>query len=356
MRRVDSFVLPPGIEPQGSMLDAVRSAHEQYASMTIKDIELITPEAIRDSDHGITYVDYEPRGSYDRRNALVIQKTSGNGHGLNWVCRLRLLQDSLPEPTRIISFPSPSTRPPVGMPPDRHIRKTILLNEAEIDEVTAGNFAAIGHRQAGVLRKLGIQKVQEIGYSQGASIGAGVLPIFADQFEVGHSGLFEPANLQIRSERALKFAHTASAVGFIRAVHDTALPVFEELQEVRPRDLLRQVYKSIRFRQGDKTMPVQRALESGLSKDRFVSDVDKFLNKKGESHLLVVRGSKSRVATVQGFERLRALHSERLRTFEVPHYGHGLGNNLALFALLSAAALSNTMLNIRRPHDAKNPA
>ncbi|HSX07974.1 MAG TPA: hypothetical protein VLG11_03710 [Candidatus Saccharimonadales bacterium] len=351
MKRVDSFVLPSGFEPQGDMLDAVRAAHEQYISMGIDDIRRISPEATRDPEHGITFVDYEPREAYDRAHALVIQKTSGNGHGLNWACRLRLLQDCLPEPTRIISFPSPSTRPPVGMRATDHIRETILLNQAEIDEVTAGNFAPIGRRQAGVLRKLKVQQVQEIGYSQGASIGAGVLPIFADQFEVGHSGLFEPANLQARSERALKFAHTASALGFIQAVHDTALPVFEELQEVRPRDLLRQLYKSIRFRRGDKTMPLQQTLESGLSGDGFLSDVSDFLEKKGEAHLLVVRGSKSRVATAQGFEHLRTLQSDRLHTLEVPHYGHGLGNNLALFALLSTAALNNIVLDARHSSD-----
>lgn len=340
------FSLPPQFD---QYRDLVEEAHASLAESTVDDLIALTPVTSYNEEHGIAYVDYSP-ATFDRKHALIIEQTFGNGNGPNWACRIHLLQRSLHPQPRIISFPSPTSRPAVGAV--AHRARAVCLTQAERDIVKSGDFRPVVDKQMRVLEKLGVERIQCIGYSQGASVGAAALARAADYFDIGHSGLFEPANLQgkQRGELRLKLAHARSAFDYIRAVRHSAIPAFTELQQARTRDLLHQAWASVKSRHGDRAIAEQAAFEAGLSKNAFIQDIQTFLAKTASRplqklhlppDLFIARGTKSAVATAQGFDILRRrIASDRLHITEVEGYGHGMGNNLPLYTILAVLALT----------------
>src|SRR5690348_12148273 len=134
------FSVPPELEPY--IDDSLRRAHQQLrwqdARTVVRDMP---PVQYLDREGTVGYVDLAPPMDHDRTHAVVLPLPFANGWAPHMALRARLLQDSLPTPTRCIVLPNNTRCEP----------RVYHLDQQARAKVRAGDFSPLAEQQVRTL-------------------------------------------------------------------------------------------------------------------------------------------------------------------------------------------------------------
>ena len=285
------------------------------------------------------FVDLRPE-EHEPDNVVVVPFPFVSGWGAGMALRLRLLQASMPEPTRVIGFPHNTMAD----------RRMYSLTKQEAVAMSAGDFEPLARRQLNTLATLGVESFGLWGYSAGAAIGAATLRLAAarGQFALKPSGLAEEPNGLNRSQSSLRKDFMATGLSRLNAaVAASGVPALIDYHAAGGwRSRPRQVWGYATFAANMNLMS-NRAIRSAFGYDRFGSDVIGALEADSQLRLLVARGTDSTITPADSPSRVRLQKfaaeqaDDRLQFAELSGYGHEAADNIALHALLARFALTN---------------
>ncbi len=312
----------------------IAEAHQSAAEVSLSEFtDSVLPICPRHGRHTTAYADLSPRQTHDPSQAIVVFMPFANDWSCNAALRISLLQNSLPQPRRIIVFPNNTFND----------NSVYILTPTERAVIAGGDFSPLIERQLRVLETLGIKHIQVIGYSQGAAIGAAALCIAAAgaQFTIGPSGLFEPPNVVVRNPRQL-VKDFLGARQFAQAVNGSAIPAFSELQHTLGGvDNVRQGWMFCQLGRSA-ALPDNRALVKGFGHGTFLEDLSAALNFDKKLQVVVGGGTESRILPEEGLRKLDWLaeqYPRRVHSIHIKGYGHELAENLTTYTLLFRHAL-----------------
>jgi predicted esterase len=323
-----AFKVPESLSPH---VDGdIYEAHQRLADTTLRDFwETMPDSTLPKHTDAAEMVDLAPYDDHDRASAIVLPLPFANGWAPHMALRARLLQDSIPEPTRLIVFPND--------------KRSYNLSAEEQETVASGNFAPIAEKQLQSLRSAKIEKISVIGYSQGATVGACALKLAAqtDSFEIGNSGLFEAPNVIGRTPNELRKQFMASGKGLDKAVNDSGIPALSEAQHSRGGlDVIGKftglVPFVIRTQSG-----TNRAIHKGFTYPRFMQDVTAAMASNTSFEALIANAAESPIMPAESIDDIDYLSAEnaRIRTRTIEGYGHEMGDNIVVHAVLAKLAL-----------------
>lgn len=325
--------------------DRLWATHERLAAMNKTDMHayLAMNDVQRFPDpQTAAFVDLR-HDDADPTHAIVVPAPFANDWGVNLGIRMRLLHESMPFPTRLVVFPNNICSQPAYDLERKHKQR--------MKEI--GTFEPIAGLQLRTLEKLGITRVQYMGYSQGASVGAAALRILSRGGGItpGDSGLFEAPNVVERSALQLRRDFMGTD-GFAEVVNQSGIPMLSEEQCTRGgMDTVRQAARIACFG-ANSMLPVNRAIFAAFRHARFIDDIEIATFKlQGSAHLTVGRGTNSTIVPSQAMQAMKwraALDNDRgLRPVEVLGYGHEMADNILIHTLLARMALLPT--DLRQP-------
>ncbi len=351
------FVLPAAFE---TLRSQVEPPYQRLATLTARQLGRLMPDMQID-DKGTGFVVFEPLTEnlsghvtdYDKTEAIVMPYELGNAHGPYNMFRVLWLQMLLDKPTRIIGFPNSTRRTPIGME-GRHVSTTMSFTPNEHEILASGNLEPIADRHFRVLDLLGVERVNYIAASQGASV-AGTELRKADQaelFEVGNSLLIDPPSMELRnrkkSELTIALYRTLLAGDFFRAVSHTGIQELQRLHQVRPRDVFVQYYDSIFKGLKDLVhIPELNPIISGLGKKVLLNELKLLFEHNQDVHITLVRGGRSAVTSYPAVRNMKdelSFAEDRFEAGSVEPYGHGVHHNIPLITLISLIALLGARL------------
>ena len=325
--------------------DRFREAHQRLAGASLDEVRRVMPAVQRHSFEQAGFVDLRPEEECDAKRAVVVPFPFTNGWEASMALRLRLLQASMPQPTRVIGFPHNTLAD----------RQVYSLSRQELVAVSSGDFEPLARQQLTALAALGIESFGLWGYSAGAAIGAATLRLAAarEQFSLHPSGLAEEPNGLDRTQSALRKAFTAPGLTRLNAaVAASGMPALVAVQAADGwRSRPRQLWQYVHF-MANATLASNRAIRLAFAHDGFGADVLDALSVNPELRLLIARASDSLVTPADSPSRIRLqkfaadTSTDRLQFAELTDYGHEAGDNIALHALLARAALTNTARSV----------
>lgn len=331
--------------------EQLAEAHGRLAAMSCDEFRGAAPRIYRLGEAGtVSFVSLSPAEDHDEHSAVVIPFPFGAGGRLDMFARAKLLQDSLPEPQRLILFPNNTLQ-----------KYAYDFSSEERHAIgQTGDFTPLVERQFRTLDKLGIEYAQVLGYSQGAAVGATMLRLAAKKgyFKLGPSGLMDPPNVTERSRLQLMKDFASEGVGpLCTAVNQAAIPMLTTFQRAYPGkvNLARNnLTSATRTALNAHLLPTNRALKDGFRHARFVPEVDAALEADEDLRLLAVRAGNSRIMPPEAMDDLTNLqqkkeYDDRLRLLTVEGYGHEMAANIVVHALLGRMALSDTETNPTTP-------
>jgi len=248
--------------------DHAREAHARLADMSIDQVIGAMPNSQFHTSDSARWVDLSPSEDHDRTKAVAFIAPYTNGWMPHIAIRAQMLQDVLPEPTRVIVFP------------DNTLFETAyVLTDRERLLVGGGDSGPIANKLAFTLGHLGIKEVHILGGSEGATVGAAFLRTNAQKdkgrFKIANSGLIEPPNCLDRGIGGLEKAFFETKMrDLTSAVCGSAIPALTEVQRAGSR--LGNISQSLRIGRDyivskiDKNM---RAVKSGMATDSFSRDI-----------------------------------------------------------------------------------
>ncbi len=327
-----SFSVPETLTPY--IDNNLHEAHAELTNVTVDEFWNEMPRSQMPRDDSLAeFVDLRPEEDHDSDKVVVLPLPFANGWAPHMALRARLLQRCMDEPMRIIVLPND--------------RKSYHLTSEENSYVAGGNFEPLATKQLNTLQLLKVEQVSYVGYSQGATLGASALRLAAlrDQFILGSSGLFEPPNIIERKPRKLQRQFIDSGKNLNTAVNDANIAALSETQHsrggfdsvIKNLGLLPFVLKT--------QSATNRAIHKGFSHPYFSNDVSAALKRNRDMHLMVVAGEESSITPADSIRTLVSSVSEgsrsRLTTRFVEGYGHEMGDNIVVHALLGRLALDN---------------
>lgn len=315
--------------------EQLAQAHASLAATPLAEIEAnMAPLSRSKGARRCAYVDLSPAGKYDPTHAVVNFLAFANHWGRNAAIRARLLQQSLPEPRRLILFPNNTIED----------KDMYLLTPQERTNVARGDFTPIFKRQFRVLEELGIKYIQVIGYSQGGAMGAAALRYAAEtgKFRLGPSGLFEPPNV-VRRSRGQLLRDFLGASQFSETVNGSAVPAFSELEHTRGGilDNIRQFWMFTKFGRSA-ALPNNRVLIAGFGRGTFIDDLGTAMRLEPNLRVVIGGGTESRILPLSALHKLDELAKQYPKQLKVLHlhgYGHEVSENLVTYVLMLRAAL-----------------
>lgn len=329
-----AFIPDAELAYQMSLDEKLREAHERLANVSLDKFKSDIPLQNDPYDKSeASYVDLRHSDDPGDKHAVVLPLPFANGWAPHMALRAKLLQDSMDVPHRIVVFPNNV----IGS-------KSYELSKPDLEAVSSGQFDPIAEKQLSTLQKLGIESVQYIGYSQGATIGAAALKLAAlqDRFELGSSGLFEPPNMIARNKKQLQKAFMSGGLNSLnRAVNDSGIPALTEAQRSAGRiNSFKQLGGMLIFAAGSQ-LPVNKAIHEGFTYDRFMRNIGQIPS----NVVISLAGARdSAITPIEEIERLSKLDDLILRSKVVEGYGHEMGDNIVVHTLLAKTALSATAL------------
>ena len=335
-------VIPEQVQPYYD--DTAAQAHERMRRTTLADIAayVAANPVLRTHDlrsRGVGYVNLQPKEDHDETTALVVPLPFANEWALNMAMRVKLLQESLPHPMRVVVFPNN------GATNEAYATTRTDLNELR----EQGSFERLARRQLLTLGKIGIERVHYMGYSAGASVGAAALRVGLrdGHMDIGSSGLFEAPNVVKRSrlEVARAFMQTER---FNEVVNESAIPALSEEQRTRGgTDGLRQAWRFVGFGRSVLQRPNLTTVRA-FGEPRFIDDIeiaDQKLSERGSDAVITVGGgAKSRIMPpLEFYEDGSTEPPMHIQVVRILGYGHELAENIVVHALLARKALAATL-------------
>jgi pimeloyl-ACP methyl ester carboxylesterase len=320
--------------------DKIAEAHGRLATMSLDTFLEQMPHAWRLPEDGtVSFVNMSPEEDHDPHSAIVVPFPFGAGWSPHMAMRMQMVQESLPEPRRLVVLPNNSLE-----------KRAYNFSTAERAKIGgSGDFSPLVERQMRTLGKLGIEHVQILGYSQGAAVGATTLRVMAKNgdFALGASGLMDPPNATKRSRYELMHDFVGDGIKpFCAAVNGAAIPMLTEVQRSRvcASNLARQAWRSGAYTaMNAHLLPQNRALKDGFRHAQFIPDVEAALREAPELRLHVIRAGNSRIMPSEAVEDLEKLgnYDGRLTTLTVDGFGHEMAANLVVHTLLARMALTD---------------
>ncbi len=258
------------ILPGSNRLNEVQEeSFERLQNMTLGQIEeemtfprwSFSPNDL--SGLAIRYVDLRAPDESDSKKAVINLFPFGNDYTPAMHIRAKLLQDSLPEDTRLILFPN-----------NTHDERFYSFNRLGQNDAAE----ELGHMMLKACKRLGVEEVAIVGYSQGASVGANVLRS-AQNYDIDTRAAYlgDPADVTDRTPKELKRAFVAGGLSAVnalnQAINDSGIPALTEAQlSGGGIDRIRQL---IRFAGLSKIAKVRenQLLHESMSEDRFIGNV-----------------------------------------------------------------------------------
>ncbi len=328
-------VVPPELLPYWD--DHAREAHEDLAAQSLDQVVKSMPEAKYSGYEGARYVELSPMEDHDRESAVVLTLPYTNGWKPSMAIRAMALQNILPEPTRLIVFPDNTSS-----------QTAYALSDDQRTDVANGHFDPIADKQAHVLDYLKIERLNVIGYSFGASVGAAALRLAAEnsRFELGNSGLFEPPNCLTRKIRELEGAFFSTKLKDLnRAINDSAIPALTDAQ--RAGGGINNILQTARITKDwiiSWSAMTMRSVKRGMASSTLNTDVAAATGANQDFKLTIGGGGDSRIFPIemQDFFRYTLANQDNSRVSVVSLEGqnHSMGDNVVLHALLARMAIA----------------
>lgn len=278
------------------------------------------------STDSIVGVDVRHPDEAEEKHAVLVGYPFANDHQPHMQLRLDLAQRSLEEPIRFIGLPNNA----VG----NHYYNAEAVDTADID---SGDFAPLANLIGRMIHRQGIERVDLLGYSQGASLFASLIKAnrLNGYFNIRSAMLGDPPNVMDRTKMRLIRDFSSTGTGpFEKAVRDSALETLEDAQAIRfalqkPRQILGLAKFGLSL-----TLPENYAILGGMSQDRFVDDMSSAV---GVEQGVVAHAEHSLIAPKSVMAA--ATFPDQFKTFEIKGYGHEAADNIATHALLAKMAI-----------------
>ncbi|MFO0920507.1 MAG: hypothetical protein U0451_02435 [Candidatus Saccharimonadales bacterium] len=282
----------------------------------------------------IRYVDLRAPDEGSSKKAVLNLFPFGNEYTPAMHIRAKLLQETLPEDTRLLLFPNNTD--------ERFYSFNRLGQNDAIDE--------LGNMVLAACTRLGVEEVSVVGYSQGASVGASILrQAYNYDIDTKAAYLGDPADVVNRTPKELKKAFVAGGLSAIsalnRAINDSGIPALTEAQlSGGGIDRVRQL---IRFAGLNKVAKVHEneLLHESMARDSFVDnivvavhDVEGTIDRRDVS---VVRMGDSLVCTEDLEQDMESKGLTESLTV-VEGYGHEGGDNVLDSAVRASQVIAGS--------------
>lgn len=326
------LTVPNPLAPVWSERVNLQTVHTELQAASLEDFaRRITPDQIDDTT-GLRYVDLDP-SSAKSNEAIVVPFPFATGWRPHMAARMAVYLAAQTgvtgEPGRIIALPNSTTDAAA-----RH------LSPAELNDVRRGNFTPLRTREFDLLRRLGIEKIHVLGYSQGAAMGANIAAEASRYgMSLGNVGIFEPPNV-----RRQRFAHLLAS--FATAGRDSAPRAMDACQV----PLLRQSVAGISLKASlqNYTLADNWAIAQGMACHELGTDLEQVLATQPQASLTLMRGGVSNITPQKPFaalvQKLQA-KSRNVHAITVEGADHGVGDNLIVQGVLAHVALMGVGLD-----------
>lgn len=207
-----------------------------------------------------------------------------------------------------------------------------------------GDFSPYGELVAIALEHYGIEKVDVVGYSLGASIGASVIERSLGEhstFEVGHAWLGDPPNTVERTHKQLQKDFKGegwSEIGtFLRTVAESEYQPYIDAIGSKGTFLVDLLEFAIASQ-----YPCNRALQKGMATDSFVGTMQAISDRHwSDLYVTIARAQDSRITPVEPLNKIMTMrHNPTLFTETIQGGGHERGDQVRQIAGHIATALS----------------
>lgn len=311
-------------------------AHGVMASRSLEKLLQDMPEvksAPVDDHTELLYVDMPAIEDGDSSEAVVLSLPHANGWKPHMYLRARYLQEAAAPEKRLIVLPNNT----LG---DR----AYTLDDEELERVESGDLRPIAEQQARLILQLGIGRVSLMGYSLGAMDAAVLAKVLKDDAELVTIGVFEAPNVMERSDKELRKGFTAPGLGGLaRAVKESQIPALSEAMKKR-----KVAWDILKFGLATEKWspfadPANKALLGAMQKDRLFRDLRPALNAQPEVGLVLAAAEHSLITPPEQlyfhYEQTKNDHNNG-DMLAVSGYGHEMGDNIVVHALLGKASLS----------------
>lgn len=304
--------------------------HEYMASKSLEEFLKEKPESRVVSSARI--VELPPVVEEDEGKSFVLILPFAQGWKHSMFLRARHYQRTVAPNHRLFVLPGDTKDEPA-----------FDLNEEEREKVRSGDFTPIAEHRVRALRNLALGEVAISAYSAGGTEAPFLAQVLADYAELSSININEATNTESRLAKQLKKDFTGSnplsaITSHWRAIRNAKVPAINEALGILP---LAGDYMHFAL---DASTKDNKAIQHGMASNNSSSVLAPVLRAQQQVSAFYTNAQNSRITRTEPLRihvnSLKQEFGNRVEMLTVEGYGHEMGDNIVVHALLGKAALA----------------